>query len=217
MTRWCGSGGAGGRGGVDCGGDEEIGVSADCTPFALRSCSTFQQNNHIASSYSVEEPMLKQTPEIANMSNVVWFELGHYNPLTVQAVPQLSGVYVLYTQLSTLAGSSVFPFYVGRSETDVRERLLFHLSAVEPNLCIKQKLTQPWCQFVWGFATARDARGIEKYLFDIRPPYCCNDLDPGGVPIVPDVMPVGWPVPIVPTTPYSGLIDSLLGTPRTNI
>lgn len=151
------------------------------------------------------------------MANIFWFEPRNYDLLTIQTVSQMSGVYVLYTRQSTMAGDSIYPFYVGRSETDVQERLLFHLSAVEPNLCIKHKLAEPWCQFVWGWATPQDARGIEKYLFDIRPRYCCNDLDPGGVPIIPDALPMGWPMPIAPTTPYSGLIDSLLGTPRSNL
>ena len=161
--------------------------------------------------------MLKQTPEIVNMANIFWFEPRNYDPLTVQAVSQMAGVYVLYTRISTDAGDSIFPFYVGRSETDVRERLLFHLSAAEPNLCIKQKLSEQWCQFVSGWATAQDARGIEKYLYDMRPRYCCNVLDPGGIPIIPDVMPVGWPMPIAPTTPYNGLLDSLLSPPRGNL
>lgn len=64
----------------------------------------------------------------------------------------------------------------------------------EPNPEIKAKVQDSRCQlvFVWAFANAQDAAGIEKYLFDFRPNSCCNLRNPGGTGIMPNPLPPHW-------------------------
>jgi excinuclease UvrABC nuclease subunit len=94
-------------------------------------------------------------------------------------VPASAGVYLLWVKLKSGKWRC---YYAGQAE-DLRKRLLDHLSAGEPNDCIKNNVAK----YTSGLEYARVAKqadrdGAEKFLYDHFKPEC-NKADPGGTPI----------------------------------
>lgn len=91
-------------------------------------------------------------------------------------VPAKAGVYVLWVKLKNGKWRC---FYVGQA-SDLRDRLLDHLSDDEENDCIKNNVTKFNCGFEYAKVSKQSDRdGIEKFLYD-HFKHECNKIDPGG-------------------------------------
>jgi len=112
--------------------------------------------------------------------NVKWSSFLRLTEENVQRfVPNSAGVYLLWVRLKNEKWRC---YYVGQC-VNLEDRLLEHLSASEPNSCIKNNVQK----YISGFEYAkverkRDRDGIEKFLYDYYS-LECNKKDPGGVPI----------------------------------
>ena len=100
----------------------------------------------------------------------------------VMYAPRDGGVYWVSYQ----SGDERTIFYVGQAP-DLAERLLAHLSATEPNACIKRYLQDYKCSFRYAkignryaeTATIVNRNGAERALYDKYQP-TCNDVAPSG-------------------------------------
>ena len=94
-------------------------------------------------------------------------------------VPAEAGVYLLWVKLKNGKWRC---FYVGQA-SDLKDRLLDHLSDDEENECVKNNVTNYTCGFEYAKVSKQSDRdGIEKFLYDHYKPEC-NKVDPGGLPI----------------------------------
>ncbi len=94
------------------------------------------------------------------------------------AAPTGPGVYILWMQDSDGGWTR---FYVSKAN-NLESQLLGHLSADEPNPCIKRNVKN-MCGFHWIDITMEYERiGVEKYLYDMMKPEC-NVADPSGAPL----------------------------------
>ncbi len=113
--------------------------------------------------------------------NVTWS--GFFTPYTetkVKAVaPESAGVYLLWVQLKTEKWKC---FYAGQA-SNLKSRLLEHLSINEENKCIKTNVNNYICGFEFAkVAIQNDRDGIERYLIDYYNPEC-NNYVPNCKPI----------------------------------
>ena len=114
--------------------------------------------------------------------DIKWF--GVFSPYTKDIVnsnaPESAGIYLLVVKLKD---GNWKIFYVGKA-SNLNERLLQHLSNEEPNICIRKKVEEKVCGFLYALVSKEtDRDGIEKYLYDHYKTEC-NNNDPGGKPVV---------------------------------
>ena len=112
---------------------------------------------------------------------ITWSPLHdpYTKPVVKKYAPSSAGVYLLLVKLKK--GGWKY-FYVGKTQ-DLKKRLLEHLSISEDNKCIKKKVTNKYCGFIYAIVSkSTDRDGIEKFLYDYYNPEC-NENDPGGKPI----------------------------------
>ena len=112
---------------------------------------------------------------------VKWFNF--YDSFTEETVkkyvPAAAGVYLLWVKLKNGKWKCI---YVGKA-TNLKERLLSHLSRYEENSGIKNHVQNYIVGFEYTEVATQDERnGIEKFLYDTYQSEC-NQKDPGGVPI----------------------------------
>lgn len=111
--------------------------------------------------------------------NIEWSSFQRLTSENVQThVATSAGVYLLWVQLKNEKWRC---YYAGQCE-NLEERLLYHLSTSETNVCIKNHIDN----HINGFEYAKvgrqsDRDGIEKFLYDHYSPEC-NMRDPGGTP-----------------------------------
>lgn len=113
---------------------------------------------------------------------ITWSQFHNkYSETEVQKfVPTEAGVYLLWVKLKNDKWSC---FYVGQT-VDLEDRLLDHLSTGEENKCLRKHVKEYVCGFEYAkIARQTDRDGVEKYLYDHYQPEC-NEVDPGGKPIV---------------------------------
>lgn len=112
---------------------------------------------------------------------ITWssFYSSYTNDDVKRYVPKEGGVYLLWVKLKSGKWRC---FYVGKAN-NLEERLLGHLSSVEENDCLREKVSKYVCGFEYAKVAYQDSRdGIEKFLYDYYQPEC-NQVDPGGKPI----------------------------------
>lgn len=107
-----------------------------------------------------------------------WSSVLEYTESNVlEYAPKEGGVY----RLSYKSGDELPMFYVGQA-SDLEERLLKHLSATEPNACIKRHIRDYTCYFRYAeIASLADRDGAERALYD-KYAHPCNDVEPPGPP-----------------------------------
>jgi excinuclease UvrABC nuclease subunit len=91
-------------------------------------------------------------------------------------VPLSAGIYLLFAK----PGSQTWIcYYVGQAD-DLGNRLFEHLSDIEPDPCLKQKMTASAFRYT-EIAAKRDRSGVERFLYDRFKPEC-NKTVPGAAP-----------------------------------
>jgi excinuclease UvrABC nuclease subunit len=91
--------------------------------------------------------------------------------------PPSAGVYLLFAKPGC---QTWMCYYVGQAES-LGNRLQEHLSDIEPDSCVKQKIPESIFRFA-EIEAKRDRNGVERFLYDrFRPE--CNKTVPGAAPV----------------------------------
>ena len=115
-----------------------------------------------------------------------WSPVLDYTELKVTMyAPSDGGVYCLSYQ----SGNEQTTFYVGQAP-NLLEGLRAHLSATEPNACIKRHVQDYKCSFRYAkignrfaeAATIANRNSVERALYDKYQP-TCNDAAPSAAPV----------------------------------
>jgi excinuclease UvrABC nuclease subunit len=93
-------------------------------------------------------------------------------------VPELPGVYELLVKQED---GKYLRRYIGQGDS-LRERFQRHLSPLEPNACIRERLAKYVCAFDYAVVSDRDDRlDAEKALYErYRSQAHCNHVPPSG-------------------------------------
>lgn len=115
---------------------------------------------------------------------LTWSRLIEISPLlnilTPTSLPEVAGVYRLSYKSSD---GNIYVFYVGQAE-NIKDRVRFHFSRGEENLCIKDKLTKFTCYIRYARIDNSNVRnGAEKFLYNHYNP-TCNLITPMGSDIL---------------------------------
>jgi len=107
-----------------------------------------------------------------------WSSVLEYTESNVlRYAPKEGGVY----RLSYKSGDKLPMFYVGQA-SDLEERLLRHLSATEPDDCIRRHVRDYKCYFRYAkIASIQNRNCAERALYDEYKP-TCNTVAPPGPP-----------------------------------
>lgn len=108
-----------------------------------------------------------------------WSKLIVLNHENVGKLDDVEGVY----RVSKSEGDRVLVFYVGRG--NIKERLLYHLSDVESNECVKSTIQAHHCFFRYSIIKQEQVRkAAERKLYRVYAPQCNSVLPDGSDDIV---------------------------------
>lgn len=113
------------------------------------------------------------------MANINWSQTSPLIQTSVEAIEAKPGIYRLSYQS---AEGSLYVFFVGRSDTSLKDDLLKLIYKETENICIKTHLENLECYFRYVIIEDEDTRkNFERTLYDHFKPKCNLDVPTGNL------------------------------------